>query len=111
VFSDAMSGVLDQLRQRYDMIIVDAPPLMPVIDGRVLGEYADHIILAASWDRTPQNFLAEAIEHLDYVRDRVIGTVLTQVDLRQAGLYDHYYNSIYFKPYDVTARPSVETAT
>lgn len=110
VFFDAMNVILDQLRQHYDMIIVDAPPLIPLVDGRMLGEYADQIILAARWDRTPQELLARAVEHLDYVRDRLIGTVLSQVDLRQAGLYDHYYRSDYFRPYDVTPRATPEAA-
>ena len=54
VFSDAMSAILGELRKYYDVVIVDAPPLMPLVDGRMLGEYADHIILAARWDRTPR---------------------------------------------------------
>lgn len=110
VFSDAMSAILHELRKHYDMVIVDAPPLVPLVDGRMLAEYADHIVLAACWDRTPQDLLMNAVEHLDYVRDRIIGTVLTQVDLQQAGLYDHYSNSIYFRPYDFDARAEPERA-
>jgi succinoglycan biosynthesis transport protein ExoP len=110
VFSDAMSAILDQLREHYDMVIVDAPPIIPLVDGRMLAEYADHIVLAAHWDRTPQDVLARAVAHLAYVQDRVIGTVLTQVDLRQAGLYDYQYNAAYTRPYDVTIRPNQESA-
>lgn len=110
VFSDAMNAILNELRKHYDMIIVDAPPLVPLVDGRMLAEYADHIVLAARWDHTPFDLLAGAAEHLDYVRDRVIGTVLTQVDLHQAGLYGHYASSIYFKPYDFDAREAERAA-
>ena len=110
VFSDAMNAILNELRKYYDMVIVDAPPLVPLVDGRMLAEYADHIVLAACWDRTPQDLLTSAVEHLDYVRDRIIGTVLSQVDLHQAGLYDHYSNSIYFRPYDFTLQAEPERA-
>ena len=99
-----MDAILNELRKSYDVIIVDAPPLVPLVDGRMLGEYADHIILAACWSRTPQDLLATAMDYLEHVRERVIGTVLTQVDLQQAGLYDHHSNSIYFRPYDFEAR-------
>ncbi len=105
-----MNAILNELRKYYDMVIVDAPPLVPLVDGRMLAEYADHIVLAACWDRTPQDLLTSAVEHLDYVRDRVIGTVLSQVDLQQAGLYDHYSNSIYFRPYDFTLQAEPERA-
>jgi exopolysaccharide transport family protein len=110
VFSNGMSAILQELRRHYDMVIVDAPPLIPLVDGRMLGEYADHIILAARWDRTPQDLLSRAVDHLEYVQDRVIGTVLTQVDLRQAGLYDHYFGSSYYRYYDFTMRARSEPA-
>jgi succinoglycan biosynthesis transport protein ExoP len=110
VFSEAMSTILDQLRHHYDMVIVDAPPIIPLVDGRMLAEYADHIVLAAHWDRTPQDALARTMAHLSYVQDRVIGTVLTQVDLRQAGLYDYNYSSAYLRPYDGAIRSNQESA-
>jgi exopolysaccharide transport family protein len=111
VFSDAMGIILDELRRHYDMIIIDAPPLIPLVDGRALGQYADHIVLATHWGRTPQDLLVRALDHLHYVRDRVLGTVLTLVDFRQVGLYDHYYQSSHYRPYDFTTRPNPEVAT
>jgi capsular exopolysaccharide synthesis family protein len=110
VFSKRMSTILEELRQHYDMIILDAPPLIPLVDGRMLGEYADHIVLVARWDRTPQDLLVRAIEHLEYVRDRVVGTVLSQVDLRQAGLYDYHFGSPYYRYYGPTTRAKAEPA-
>jgi Mrp family chromosome partitioning ATPase len=99
VFLDAMSAIFDDLRQHYEVIIVDAPPLVSLVDGRMLGEYADQIVLTARWDRTPQQLLALAVEHLSHVQDRLIGTVLSQVNLRQAGLYDYHYGSQYARSY------------
>ena len=110
VFSKRMSTILEELRQHYDVIVVDAPPLIPLVDGRMLGEYADHIILVARWGRTPQDLLVRAVEHLEYVQDRVIGTVLSQVDLRQAGLYDYHFGSAYYRYYDFTTRAKSEPA-
>jgi polysaccharide biosynthesis transport protein len=110
VFSNAMRTILEELRKHFEIVVVDAPPLLPLVDGRVLGEYADHIVVAAQWDRTPQDLLARAIEHLDHVHDRVVGTVLSQVDLQQAGLYDAYYSSVYLRPYEPPQRTHPEPA-
>ena len=91
---------LDELRRHYDVIIVDAPPLIPLVDSRALGEHADGIVLAVGWDRTPQDLIARAVDLLSPLKDRVLGTVLTRVDLRRLRNYDYYHSSAYIKPYE-----------
>jgi Mrp family chromosome partitioning ATPase len=102
-FSDGISIILSELRRHYEMIVVDAPPLIPLVDSRALGEHADGIVVAAGWDRTPENLVAQAIELLSPLRDRVLGTVLTRVDLRRLRNYDYYHSSAYIKPYEYGA--------
>jgi Mrp family chromosome partitioning ATPase len=81
------------------MIIIDAPPLIPLVESRVLGEHADGIVLTVGWDRTPQNLVARAIDLLSPIKDRLLGAVLTRVDLRRLRGYDYYQSSAYIKPY------------
>lgn len=95
LFSANMDSVFGELRAHYDVIVVDAPPLIPLVDGRALAEMADDIILAARWDHTPIEYLTRAVDLIDTVRDRIIGIVLTQVDLRRVRLYEHYPDSAY----------------
>ncbi|MCW5687244.1 MAG: polysaccharide biosynthesis tyrosine autokinase [Pseudolabrys sp.] len=99
-FSDSMRIILGELRRHYDVIIVDAPPLVPLVDSRALGEHADGIVLAVGWDRTPQDLIARAVDLLSPLKDRVLGTVLTRVDLRRLRNYDYYHSSAYIKPYE-----------
>ena len=99
-FSDSMCIILGELRRHYDIIIVDAPPLVPLVDSRALGEHADGIVLAVGWDRTPQDLIARAVDLLSPLKDRVLGTVLTRVDLRRLRNYDYYHSSAYIKPYE-----------
>lgn len=99
MFSERMVDVLDQLRQRYELIIIDSPPLVPLVDGRALAELADRIILALAWDQTPGEVFSHAIGLLSPVSDRIMGTVLTQVDLNRLQFYDYYRSSAYLKPY------------
>ncbi|MCW5691681.1 MAG: polysaccharide biosynthesis tyrosine autokinase [Pseudolabrys sp.] len=99
-FSDSMRIILGELRRHYDVIIVDAPPLIPLVDSRALGEHADGIVLAVGWDRTPQDLIARAVDLLSPLKDRVLGTVLTRVDLRRLRNYDYYHSSAYIKPYE-----------
>lgn len=99
MFSERIVDILDYLRQRYELIIIDSPPLVPLVDGRALAELADRIILALAWDQTPQEVISHTINLLDPVYDRILGTVLTRVDLSRLRFYDYYRSSAYLKPY------------
>ena len=109
MFSERIVDVLDHLRHRYELIIIDSPPLVPLVDGRALAELADRIILALAWDQTPGEVLSHTIDLLSPVHDRILGTVLTRVDLSRLRFYDYYRSSAYLKPYG-TAEFTAEAA-
>ncbi len=50
--SDAMRNVVESLRQSYDYIIVDLPPLIPVIDARVTTNFVDAFLYVLEWGRS-----------------------------------------------------------
>ena len=99
MFSDQMVDILDQCRHRYELVVIDSPPLVPLVDGRALAELADRIVLALAWDQTPGEVLSHTMDLLSPVRDRILGTVLTRVDLSRLRFYDYYQSSAYLKPY------------
>ncbi len=105
MFSERIVDILDHLRQRYELIIIDSPPLVPLVDGRALAELSDRIILALAWDRTPQEVVSHTINLLSPVYDRILGTVLTSVDLSRLRFYDYYRSSAYLKPYGTELNP------
>lgn len=102
MFSERIVDILDHLRQHYELIIIDSPPLVPLVDGRALAELSDRIILAMAWDQTPQEVVSHTINLLSPVHDRILGTVLTRVDLSRLRFYDYYRSSAYLKPYGTT---------
>jgi succinoglycan biosynthesis transport protein ExoP len=108
VFSDAMSNILDRLRQHFDYVIIDSPPLIPLVDARALAEIVDRVVLTIRWDSTPQDVVAQAFGTLALSYDRVLGTVLTRVDMRRLRFYDYYQSSYYLSPYSYHGQPRVE---
>jgi succinoglycan biosynthesis transport protein ExoP len=110
VFSEGLGAIFDVLRNYYDVIIVDSPPLMPLIDGRALAEHADRVVLAVGWDRTPRDVVERATALLAPVHDRILGTVLTRVDLRRLRFYDYYRSSAYVRPYGYAESAQQEAA-
>jgi Mrp family chromosome partitioning ATPase len=99
VFSEAIGVILDVLKHHFEMIIIDAPPLIPLVDSAALGEYADGIVMTVGWDRTVEDIVVRALGQLGSLQDRLLGTVLTRVDLKRMSQYDCYYDSAYIGPY------------
>jgi capsular exopolysaccharide synthesis family protein len=110
--SEGMSAILTELRSHFDVMIVDAPPLLPLVDGRAIVEQSDAVILTVGWNRTPRDMFLRAVELLNPVHDRVIGSVLTRVDLGRLKLYEAFDSNLYSAAYisETVASREVETS-
>ncbi len=91
--SKAMAGVLADLNERFDMVIIDAPPLLPVTDAAVLASVADGAILVARHGATTKDGAAQSKQRLIAVDATLFGTVLNFADQskRLAGGYGYGY--------------------
>jgi capsular exopolysaccharide synthesis family protein len=78
--SPAMHRLLHDVRDAYDHVVIDCPPLLPVADGTVLATLADGTILLANATRVRRHQLAESARSLTQVSAPVLGVVLTQVE-------------------------------
>ncbi|MBP2227752.1 capsular exopolysaccharide synthesis family protein [Azospirillum agricola] len=76
-----------EARRCYDLIVLDAPPVLSVSDARIIAPLADHMILALRWDSTRPNVAQAALKSLRSSGLQGIGVVLTQVDMRRQALY------------------------
>ena len=85
--SENMRLLLQRLRDSYDIVLIDLPPLRPVVDSLAISPLLDGVVLAAEWGRTPLPTLAEAAHALRAAEARIVGAVLTKVDGR-AGMFD-----------------------
>ncbi len=68
------------LRRQFDTILIEAPPLLPVVDGRVLADYADHIAFVMTWRKTPKQLAKRALAALGHNQPKVAGVVINSVD-------------------------------
>lgn len=100
--SPNVSRLVAAMREHYDLILLDAPPLLGLSDAHDVIESAEQTLLVVQWRRTPQRVVSDALRQLTHGGARLIGCVLTQVDLRPYVLYDatelkelakHYYRS------------------
>ena len=83
--------LIRRLRQSYDMIIIDAPPLLPVADASVLSNLADGSILVIRHGQTTRDQIKEAVNRVNQVGGRLYGVVVNMVAKRAIGSYYYYY--------------------
>ncbi|MBC6983543.1 GNVR domain-containing protein [Caulobacter sp. 17J80-11] len=97
--SPAMQKLLAELRHRFDLVLLDTPPILAVSDTRVLATRADAVLYLLRWAKTPEMAAKNALEQLAASGAFVPGVALTQVDLREqarTGYGDaaYYYGSV-----------------
>ena len=91
--SQAMASLLDSLAGQYDVVIVDAPPVLPVTDAVVLATQADAVVLVMRYGRTSRHSVHEAGRRLAVVGAPVAGLVINAVPPSQS--HDYYADRTY----------------
>ncbi|OZE21672.1 protein tyrosine kinase [Rhodococcus sp. 05-2255-1e] len=90
--SEASRALLVELRSRFDYVIVDGAPLLPVTDSAVLTTHADGALLVTRYGHTKSNELARAISNLETIGARVLGVVLALTPSKKGDMYSYSYN-------------------
>ncbi len=85
------ADMLNRLRERYDRIVIDSPPVMPVADARVIAALGDATILVLRAERSTRRIGLAARNELWRVRATRIGVVVNGVPLRKQGHYGSGY--------------------
>jgi capsular exopolysaccharide synthesis family protein len=97
LMSQRMRDLIAQLRGEFDYIVIDAPPLLPVVDALALATVADKVLLIVEWGQTRSTSISEAFKVLRPEVHRVAGIVLNKVDLKQLqryGYHGYHYRSV-----------------
>jgi len=97
--SDAMRNFFDLLRQRFDYVIVDLPPLSPIVDVRSSAHLVDAFVLVIEWGETKIDVVQHALNVARPVYDKLLGTVLNKADMNSFGRYQGYSGKYYHNRY------------
>ena len=89
VGSDRFAQLFTAIRQRYDVVVLDSPPVLPVADSIALTRVADAVIVVVDADRTTTRELGKTLEAIDQVDATVAGVVLNR-SREQAAYYEPY---------------------
>lgn len=101
--TEAICKLFERLRQTYDYVIVDLPPLTPLVDVRVTSPLVDCYILVVEWGRTKTDVVQHALHTAPTISDSVIGAVLNKTNIKAMARYDasrsDYYNDSHYIRY------------
>ncbi|WP_271526108.1 AAA family ATPase [Bradyrhizobium sp. CCBAU 25338] len=101
--AEAIHRLFDNLRQTYDYVIVDLPPLSPLVDVRVTAPLIDCYVLAVEWGRTNIDVVKHALHTAPTISDSLIGAILNKTDIKAMTRYDagrrDYYNDSHYVRY------------
>lgn len=88
--SKAMSSLLDELSNAYDVIILDSPPVLAVTDAQILSTKVDGTVLVVRAEKTKKDTVLAAKGVLDKVNANILGTVLNGGDKNKDNYYYYY---------------------
>lgn len=92
--SRRMSELIADVKQRFDLVLVDSPPILGVSDASVLASEVDLTMIVVQHRKLPRNMLLRVKQAVETVGGHVIGVVLNNVDVRSDSQYQ-YYTSYY----------------
>lgn len=96
--SERMKTLLKQLGSKFDLVVIDSPPILSLSDARVLAGLVDVTILAVRWRTTRHELVQQSVRLLSESGARIGGLVITRVNMRRFNRYN-YGNASYFGKY------------
>ena len=97
LMSEAFGRLIADLRTRFDYVVIDSAPILPVADTRLLAAAADAVIFAVRWEQTSKQAVQTALKTLTAAQARIAGILMTFVDTRKQQRYG-YSDYIYHYP-------------
>ena len=87
---------MHQLRESFDWVLLDSPPLASMSDSLVLGSQVDMVAMVIKHNENDRDLIKRSVTGLREVDANIIGAVLNSVDLSKASGKDYYYGGYYY---------------
>ncbi len=87
--SDLMNGILKSLSEKFDYIIIDTPPVIPIADLVALAKRVDAILIVARAGKVTRAMAKQVVEKVGVIKEKILGVVLNGVIRRES--YYYYY--------------------
>jgi succinoglycan biosynthesis transport protein ExoP len=95
--SSAFQNLIETLRKTYDYVIIDFPPLAPVVDVRATTLVVDFYLYVVEWGKTRTNLVQDRLLGCPEIHDRLLGVVLNKANINVLDRYESYYGKSYYR--------------
>jgi len=89
--SKRMTAMLDELKESFDVIIIDTPPALAVTDAQVVATKVDGVLLVIDYGKVKREAAMKVKANLQHVNARMLGVVINNVDRKNGEGYYYYY--------------------
>ncbi len=96
ISSGKVEELIKELKEKYDYVFIDTPPITVCTDACILSKLADGVVFNISMNVTKKNLAVESIKSLESYDAKIIGINLTLYPTKSHGDYYYYYNSEYY---------------
>ncbi len=94
-----MTKLLESLRKKYDLIILDSPASLAVPDAKLLANLSDHTLYAVGWNETPREIVNSGVKQFADFNYDALSYVLTKIDVKRHAQYGYKDNVSYYQRY------------
>lgn len=94
--SQKFAAFIQQMRGRYDMIVIDTPPVLAVPDARVIAPLADSVVYCVHWNQTHRDLVRKGIQSFTQIGVRLTGLNMTQIDTKRMASYGYSAYGAYY---------------
>ena len=91
--------LIERLQASFDFVVIDLPPLVPIVDARAAAHLVDCMILVIEWGRTKINVVQHALDTAPNVHSAIIGAVLNKTNMNNLPQYDLHHKGMYKNRY------------
>jgi succinoglycan biosynthesis transport protein ExoP len=93
ISSQGMRKIIESAREKFDYIVVDLPPLVPVVDAKAFAHMADGFVFVTAWGATPRALVRSLLQAEPQIAAKVLGLVLNKTDMKLLGRYGSFGSS------------------
>ena len=87
--SHRFADFINEMRDHFDFIFIDTPPVLAVPDARVIATVTDAVLFCVHWNKTARETVVEGLRFFSQVNVRVSGLVLSQVNVNKMARYGY----------------------
>jgi capsular exopolysaccharide synthesis family protein len=96
---ELFAQLIQKLREHFQYVILDLPPVLPIAAGRTIAGLADAAVLVVRWRKTNEGAVRSALSLLPRERVNLVGVTINQVDMRRRRLFGHTDPAYFYRQY------------